>query len=386
MWRVKFFQDRLENGVVVHARITKPIGPVTTRGKRAPRDIEDAAEAIVNEATTTSAAPERVATVGDFVERVYFPYIQKYKRPSTLKGYRDIWHKHFRPRCAAEWMKDVRTFDVQQWMEGVSRQQCFGRNTLKHMKSFLSGVFKVAKQQGYYFTENPVRDTATNPRALPPTETYAYDLDQIQTMLSVLPERPRAALAIASFAGLRKGEIEGQRWEDNNDGCLQVEQAIWNGHVDDPKSVAGRAAVPIIKQLGQILDEYRLRCGSPQTGPIFKNEKGKPANLNNLLNRELLPALNRCVHCLKCRSKHLKANHEFERDESLPRWHGWHAARRGLATNLADLGVGRDEIQAILRHSNSNVTKQFYIKTRAKKVRMAMDKLEKAMPEFLTVH
>jgi len=46
--------------------------------------------------------------------------------------------------------------------------------------------------------------------------------------------------------------------------------------------------------------------------------------------------------------------HIFERDTSLPEWHGghygWHSFRRGLATNLHALGVDRKTIQAILRH------------------------------------
>jgi hypothetical protein len=37
--------------------------------------------------------------------------------------------------------------------------------------------------------------------------------------------------------------------------------------------------------------------------------------------------------------RHKKADHPFERDGSLPQWHGWHGFRRGLATNLHDLGA-----------------------------------------------
>jgi integrase len=42
-------------------------------------------------------------------------------------------------------------------------------------------------------------------------------------------------------------------------------------------------------------------------------------------------------------------------------WHGWHACRRGLATNLHRLGVADIVIQAILRHSNVEVTREAYI-------------------------
>jgi integrase len=42
-------------------------------------------------------------------------------------------------------------------------------------------------------------------------------------------------------------------------------------------------------------------------------------------------------------------------------WHGWHAFRRGFATNLH--GVPDKIIQRILRHANVRVTQDSYSKT-----------------------
>ncbi len=43
--------------------------------------------------------------------------------------------------------------------------------------------------------------------------------------------------------------------------------------------------------------------------------------------------------------------------------HGWHAFRRGLATNLYRLGVLDKTIQAILRYSNLSTTVNVYVKS-----------------------
>jgi len=59
-------------------------------------------------------------------------------------------------------------------------------------------------------------------------------------------------------------------------------------------------------------------------------------------------------------------------------WHGWHAFRRGLATNLHRLGVPDKTIQAILRHSNVAVTQACYIKTIDSETVAAMRSLEHA--------
>ncbi|MGC2110251.1 MAG: tyrosine-type recombinase/integrase [Candidatus Korobacteraceae bacterium] len=385
-WYVRYFEDRVIGGVVKHVRVAKQIAAVTTRGKRPPRCIEDQASAIVKDACVANSRPERVLTIGDFVEQVYFPHIEQYKRPSTRKGYRDIWDGHVGPRCSSDWLKDVRTYHVQGWLDSMGKAGTLGRNSLKHIKSFMSAIFKLAKQQGYYGGENPVRDTAISPKATEPQETHAYDLDEIQAILRVLPETAGTAFAVASFAGLRRSELQGLLWENYQDRLIRVTQAVWEGRVTEPKTRRSKGAVPVIKPLAQRLELYRMRCGNPQNGPMFRNQAGKPMNLNNLLHREILPALNRCKHCLKRADNHMKADHDFEQDESVPRWHGWHAARRGLGSNLYALGVSDKVIQDILRHANVSTTNTYYIKTASAQVTDAMEKLERALPDSLTVN
>jgi integrase len=58
------------------------------------------------------------------------------------------------------------------------------------------------------------------------------------------------------------------------------------------------------------------------------------------------------------------------------KWRGWHAYRRGLATNLHELGVPDKVIQAILRHEDVKTTQKSYIKTMPAVVTQAMKRLE----------
>lgn len=65
-------------------------------------------------------------------------------------------------------------------------------------------------------------------------------------------------------------------------------------------------------------------------------------------------------------------------------WHGWHAFRRGLASNLNRLGVDDSVIQAILRHSSVTVTQAHYIKTNQPDAVLAMQQFENALGISLT--
>jgi integrase len=60
-------------------------------------------------------------------------------------------------------------------------------------------------------------------------------------------------------------------------------------------------------------------------------------------------------------------------------WKGWHAYRRGLATNLKKLGVPDTTIQAILRHEGVSTTQRFYIKTAREDAMDAMKKFEEKL-------
>ena len=115
-----------------------------------------------------------------------------------------------------------------------------------------------------------------------------------------------------------------------------------------------REPVPVIRQLAEWLEIHRLRCGNPESGPIFANSAGRPMNLNNLLGRVILPAPH-------------KAGIE---------WPGWHACRRGLGSNLYRLGVPNMVIQRILQHSNVDTTNTYYIEPIGDDVRSAMERLE----------
>jgi len=59
-------------------------------------------------------------------------------------------------------------------------------------------------------------------------------------------------------------------------------------------------------------------------------------------------------------------------------WHGWHAYRRGLASNLKELGMDDLAIQRILRHGDVGTTRKSYIKVRNMKVEDAMRQLAQA--------
>jgi len=117
---------------------------------------------------------------------------------------------------------------------------------------------------------------------------------------------------------------------------LNVNKSLWRGHLKRPKTVASEDNVPVIEPLAAILDEYRQSMRNPQAGPMFVSDDGSLLDLDKLGTRLTRPAI-RTIGMT---------------------WHGWHAFRRGIASNLFALGVNEKIVQRILRHSKPHVTKE----------------------------
>src|ERR1700746_1998054 len=197
-------------------------------------------------------------------------------RPSTRRGYRMMW-KQLKPFCENLWIREVRTKQVQDVLDNLAALEGgreedgktrFNINSLKHLKSFLSGVFRLALQQGYFEGPNPVRETSL-PQARCSEDIYAYSLQGILVMIETVPEPASSVIATAAFTGARRGETRGM-WENYREGAIQIARSVWNGHVIDRKSKKSKGAIPIISRLASKLNAYRARQGNPITGPMFQ--------------------------------------------------------------------------------------------------------------------
>jgi integrase len=305
--------------------------------------------------------PQSTMTVAQFVETVYVPeFVDKQLRPATRKQYRDVWKNHLKARVGSLTLRGFRTMHGEQILQRIAVEAGLGRSSLRHCKAFLSGTFKQAKRLGVLDGLNPMQDTSL-PRAAESAETCAYSLPEISGMLAVLAEPERTVVLLAAFTGLRKSEIRGLRWSDFDGAQLTVNRSRWNKFENEPKTRRSRAPIPVVRQLAEALEKHRLRSGvlAQLDLPIFQNGTGTPLHLDNLARRILAPAF---------AAKKIA-------------WHGWHAFRRGLATNLHALGVEDKTIQAILRHSTLALTMNVYVKTVGESQADALDNLSERMEQ-----
>lgn len=356
-WHLRYREDVWQpDGTTRRVQVSKRLASLI----ECPRKTEAVrlANEIMYRVNNDLTSPYSTMPLVSFVEDLYLPHVKSQNRASTLKGYRDIWHNHIKPKVGEMRVREFRTWDVERLLRRIAQESDLSRASLKHVKSVLSAIFKHAKRNGAINGVNPVQDVSI-PKARESEDTYAYSLEEIGWMLKLLSDPAATVIATAAFTGLRKGELRGLCWENYKGDEVQVTHSVWNSHVNDPKTRSSRAPVPVIAPLQMFLGRYRSSVGSPRSGWMFAGTKGRPLHLDNLVRRDIKPVLE-------------KAGIE---------WHGWHAFRRGLATNLQSLGVPIKTAQAILRHSDYGVTANYYVKTVDKDVVEAMGLMEKACNE-----
>lgn len=326
---------------------SKTIAPAGTKKAEA-RELADAFMRGVN---GCAGVPGAGATVHEYVALEYLPWAVTNLEPSTTAGYKRIWESYGYLIPERTRLRDWRTFDGERFMRQIAGRRELASKTFQHIKAFMSGVWTSAARLGIIAGANPWIAVSI-PRGKETEDTYAYTPEEVRAMLGILSRASRVAVAISAFAGLRKSEIMGLRWEDYQDDELTVSRKVWNGIEGKTKSRASRAAVPVVPALAEILLGWVISARSVN-GYMFENAVGKPMDLHNLAERVIKPELT--VAGLT--------------------WHGWHAFRRGLATLLHTSGVPDITIQRILRHSNVSVTQQAYIKTIDTVVLNAMEKV-----------
>ena len=299
-------------------------------------------------------------TLTAFVEGAYLPWTKEERRASTSKGHHQIWINHIRDHVGELRLREFRTVDASRMLRAIAKANDLTTTTLQHIKSVLSTIFTDAKNEGAFDGANPVDGVLIPRHAKEPGETHAYDLGQVLQILDRLPLLEKSLVATAALAGLRQGELRGLEWTDYMGTELVIKRSIWMSVVNLPKTRASRDSVPVIPALAEILDEYRKSVGNPEVGVVFHSGDGLPISVDRVGRR----VVRRELEAIR-----------------LP-WYGWHAFRRGLASNLYEIGAQDKVVQRILRHSKPHVTRERYIKVFDRTVLEAVEKVQARIEEL----
>jgi integrase len=367
-WFGRWYQDEKIDGVTVRKQHSEKLCEFGDR-YRSKNDVRPLLAQKLAPINEGRRRPESTSSVWKYAEEFFLPYAESELKPSTALFYKNILNIYLKAHIQDISLVDFRCVDATNILAAIYRKHGLNRKSLRHCKGLLSAIFMHAKRNGAVDGTNPVTDAGIPRAAIASEQAHAYSGEEILKMLEVLSGTARAAVAVMYFCGLRPGEARGIRWENYDGKVLRVRSSIWRKHESAPKTESSVGTVPVASVLAEILSEV------PRTSEfILSTPSGRPVDLHNLAARVIVPALNRCATCHISESKHEKADHDFQRDASLPQWRGYYACRRGLATLATSVDTAL-AAKSLLRHSNIATTEQHYIKSVPADATRAVDKI-----------
>jgi len=218
-----------------------------------------------------------------------------------------------------------------------------GQYTLKRTKQLLSTALKDAMKME--FVNRNVAELVDTPRHQY-KERNVWSKSQVLKFLDYLmsiDHRYYSLFLILFNYGLRKGEVQGLRWQDIDfdQNVIHIRQAMAEyGNTilfDLPKTPASVRDLPLLPKIREVLLKYRVNAPSFADDLLFHSERGHPVNSCSL--RKTFKSLSRHAGlpeiCL-------------------------HEIRHTVATLLNASGVTLKDAQAILGQNDINTTFRIY--------------------------
>jgi integrase len=201
-------------------------------------------------------------------------------RPRVRELYTDQLRLHILPSLGALELGQIRPARVRGWYADLLANGV-GQSTAAKCYRLLRAILNTARQDGL-IAANPCTIEGGGVERAPerPTLTPA----QVAALIEAIEPRLTAAVLLAAYCGLRRGEILALRQNDIDllHGQLRIHsqhQQLKDGTlvVGDPKSDAGRRRVVLPKALVPVLDAHIRQWAAPgKDGLLFVGVKGGP--------------------------------------------------------------------------------------------------------------
>ena len=288
-------------------------------------------------------------TVGEYLARWLSNSVRDTVRQRTYERYESIVRVHLVPSIGPVKLKTLTPDHVR----GLYREKLdsgLASQTVLHIHRVLSKALKQAVDDGLIPRNAAAFVKSPQPRG---EEIRPLNRDQVRTLFEAAREdRLEALYIVAVTAGLRRGELQGLKWEDVDLEArnLQVRRTLSEprgGYIfEAPKSGKGRnirltrKATSALREHRKRQLEERMRLGTlwQDHGLIFPSGAGTPLSGGNL-NRAFKALLKRAV---------------------LPPVIRFHDLRHTCATLLLRQGVNPKFVQELLGHGDVSLTLNVY--------------------------
>ncbi|MGJ5813593.1 tyrosine-type recombinase/integrase [Paludibaculum fermentans] len=237
----------------------------------------------------TASAPDPQITFGDFLEGVALPFLRsKWKRSTRDTTENRI--RHHLEEFGEEKLSGLGLQRLQAFLSG--KAATLSKSVVAHLRWDLRAVFRLAVAEGY-IVRDPTPALFTPKEAKVGTKRV-MNRKEAQQHINALPLRERVIDHLALFAGMRPGEILALQRRHVTEDCgeLSIEQRLYRGDIDDPKTALSKRKVGIPSQTAEVLREWmELVAPQPEAWLFASENPKKPLWRDNVWYRHMKPKL-----------------------------------------------------------------------------------------------
>jgi len=256
-------------------------------------------------------------------------------RPSSVKQAR-VHIKHIVARFGPRQLGSIRPSEVRGWVVDMRKE--LADSTVHRTHSRLSQIMGDAVHDGYLARNPCSRRTAPSMGKQRP---FVCTTEQMWALHDTMPEHLRIAVLLASFAGLRLGEVCGLRVQDIDFLRGVILPAVQPDGAP-LKEESSCAPVPVPRALVEAIATHLTTRPVPGEHILWRNAGGRPAG------RWTIDTAVR------------RARAAEQSTVQLPDGFHFHDLRHYYASMLIASGVNIKTVQARMRHATASTTLDIY--------------------------
>lgn len=352
VWVARWWEEAIdEQGKSVRVRRSEILGKVAEIRSR--RQAANLLSQRMRRINGDHHSPQATRKFIDFVRTDWEPVILPTMKYATQKSYAYFLRVHLIPALGDYMLREIGREPIQT-MLSAKLAVGLAWETVHHLQCALSKILGTAVEWGY-IEANPVRMTRL-PRRRRSYVKAVLTPEQLRLLVARLPEPSRSLVFLLMLTGLRIGELLALRWRnvDLTAGLVHVEETVYEGHFDEPKSRHSVRLIPLGPIAVAMLTGRRRQLLADPSSLVFSSRTGTTLDRRALLSRQLKPA-----------AKAVGLGNVT-----------WHLLRHSNATLHDSIGTPLGTVQALLGHSSSEITRQVYLHSLAADRRTAAEKLE----------
>jgi len=194
--------------------------------------------------------PEITYTFGRFVEGVYLPVYREQWKASTRMTEEHRLQVHLVKPLGTSAIENITREELQALL--TAKANNLSRSCVDHLRFRLRSIFELALSEGVV-DRNPATTLYSPKRCRPGRERKVLTQAQAALMEEVLDLRERVMARLATWEGMRPGEILALQVGDIGADAIAVRRRLYRGDIDVPKTTRSIREVALTNRTTELL-------------------------------------------------------------------------------------------------------------------------------------